>query len=95
MARHHPRYADAWEWDDHNEGELARHRIRVDEVYQVWANGPEWVRNKRKGSGDHKMIGYTDGARALSIVVRYHADRRLNRAITGWDATSGERRRYL
>jgi uncharacterized DUF497 family protein len=95
MARHHPRYAHAWDWDEGNEAELARHGIAVPEVYQVWANGPEWVPNKRRGSGDHKMIGYTDGGRALSIVVKYHPDRRLNRAITGWDTTLGERKRYL
>lgn len=82
-------------WDDHNEAELARHRIAIRDVYQVWANGPEWVPNKRLGSGDHKMIGLTDGGRALSIVVKYHQDLRLNRAITGWDATPGERTRYL
>jgi uncharacterized DUF497 family protein len=95
VARHHPRYAEAWDWDENNEAELARHRISVREVYEVWADGPEWVRNKLGGSGDHKMIGLTDGGRALSIVVKDYPDRRLNRAITGWDATEGERKRYL
>lgn len=95
MPRPHPRSAEAWEWDEANEEELARHQIVVREVYEVWANGPEWVRNKRGKSGDHKMVGYTEAGRALAIVVRYHPDRRLNRAITGWDAAPGERKRYL
>ena len=81
MARLHPRYAEAWEWDEHNEAELARHRISVQEVYQVWANGPEWVPNRRRRSGDHKMVGFTDGDRALSIVVKYHSDRKRTQAL--------------
>ena len=95
MGSHHPRFAEAWKWDEHNEEELARHRVSEAEVYQVWANGPLWARNKRKGSGDYKMIGRTDGGRALSIVVSYYPERGVIRAITGWDATAGERKRYL
>lgn len=95
VAGHHPTYAEEWDWDEDNESELAHHGIHVRDVYQVWANSPEWVPNKRRGSGDHKMLGLTDGGRALSIVVKYYRDRRMNRAITGWDATAGERTRYL
>jgi len=95
VARHHPRYAEAWDWDKDNEDELAKHGISPREVQEVWEEGPEWVRNKHSGSGDHKMIGLTKGGRALSIVVKYYADRKLNRPITGWDATVGERKRYL
>ena len=51
MARHHPRYAEAWDWDKDNEDERAKHGISPREVQEVWEEGPEWVRNKHSGSG--------------------------------------------
>lgn len=95
MRDGHPREAESWEWDEDNESELAAHGISVDEVEQVWAEGPEWVRNKKHRAGDYKMLGPTFGGRLLTIVVRYNPDRRSNRAITGWDSTDGEKTRYL
>lgn len=95
MTSGHPREAESWEWDEDNESELAAHFISVDEVDQVWAEGPEWVRNRKHRSGDYKMLGPTFGGRLLTIVVRYNPDRRINRAITGWDSTDGEKTRYL
>jgi hypothetical protein len=44
--------------------------------------------------GDWKMIGRTRGGRRLTIVVRYYADRRTVRPITGWETPKSERSKY-
>ena len=82
----HPSEASEFEWDEGNESELAGHSVTLDEVEQVFDNGPEWIPNKRNRAGDWKMVGYTNGGRSLTIIVRetgygYHL-----RAITGWDS---------
>ena len=90
-----PYDAEAFEWDDANESELARHRIGPSEVEQVFSSDPLFVRNKRNAAGDRKMIGRTAGGRVLTIVVRWQQESRSLRPITGWDCTEGERNRYL
>lgn len=90
-----PRDAEALELDEGNEEELRRHEITLDEVEQVWTNVRIFVPNRRHRAGDWKMMGLTDGGRALTIVMRYFPDRRTLRPITGWDSTSGERTRYM
>lgn len=90
----HPAHAECWHWDEGNESELARHHITAAEVEEVFADDPTWVPNRRRRSGDWKMIGDTSGGRLLTIVVRHDNDARLLRPITGWDATEGERTRY-
>ncbi len=90
----HPVEADAWDWDDGNESELARHGIGTTEVEDVFLSDPRWVPNKRHRAGDWKMLGRTRGGRRLTIVVRYDPARRLLRPITGWDTTVAERSRY-
>jgi uncharacterized DUF497 family protein len=89
-----PNNAEAWDWDEANEAELARHGILLPDVEQIWMNGPVLAPNKRRRAGDWKMIGFTDGGRLLTVILRYDADRRLLRPITGWETTDGERRRY-
>ncbi len=91
----HPAHAEAWEWDEGNEAELAGHSIAPVEVEEVFANDPAWARNRKNRSGDWKMIGATDGGRRVTIIVRYDAERRLLRPITGWDATAGDQTRYF
>jgi uncharacterized DUF497 family protein len=91
----HPANAEAWEWDEGNESELANHGVRPAEVEAVFTNGPKWARNRRYRAGDWKMIGYTHGGRRLTVVVRYDSARRWLRPITGWDSTVGECSRYF
>jgi uncharacterized DUF497 family protein len=95
MAPSHPREAEAWEWDEGNEAELARHAISATEVEQVWENGPVFVPNRRHRAGDWKMLGLTHGGRRLTIVIRYFQERRTIRPITGWPTTDGEKSRYF
>ena len=90
-----PQDAEAWEWDDDNESELAAHGIEVREVYEVWANRPILVPNRRSRAGDWKIVGLTNGGRRISIVLKYSVDRRIVRPITGWNCTKGEISKYL
>lgn len=84
----------AFEWDEGNESELARHHITPEEVQQVFDNDPAWASNKRNRPGNRLMIGRTNSGRVLTIVVRIVPELELIRAITGWDSTRGERARY-
>jgi hypothetical protein len=95
MTRPHPSQAASWEWWEGDEDELHEHRITPNEVYDVWINGPQFARNKRRRTGDWKMMGRTDGGRKLTIVLRYYAGRRSVRPITGWESTDGEITRYF
>ena len=90
----HPAEAEAWQWDDGNEAELAGHGIDAREVAEVLVNGPTWVPNRRYRAGDWKMIGETNGGRRLTVVIRHVVDQSLSRAITGGDSTAGEQARY-
>lgn len=91
----HPSQAEEFEWDEGNERELAAHRIRPEEVEEVYCDHPIFMRNKQGRSGDWKMVGYTDAGRALTIIVLVKDAGRILRAITGWDAPRGDRSRYL
>ena len=84
----------AFEWDEGNESELARHRITLQEVEEVFFNEPVWASNRRGRAGNRVMIGRTDGGRALTIIVRVELSTETIRAITGWESTRGERTRY-
>ena len=82
----HPADASEFEWDEGNESELARHRVRTEEVEEVFNNHPDWRPNKRNRSGDWRMTGQTNGGRRLVVIVRQVAFGHVLRAITGWDA---------
>lgn len=90
-----PRSAEAIEWDDGNESELAGHAIFPEEVEQLWRNRPTVLPNRTGRSGDFKLVGRTDGGRALTVIVSYDSTRRCLRPITGWGCTAGEMTRYL
>jgi hypothetical protein len=78
------------EWDEHNEAELWAHRITPEEVHQLVRNRPVVRRNKKRRSGTHKLIGRTNGGRAISVIIApTHVPERW-RPITGWDSTRGE-----
>ena len=88
----HPQDAECFEWDEGNEEELAGHGISPWEVEEVFWGGPKWLPNKIGRSGDWKMVGRTEGNRALTIVVAVRETTRCLRPITGWTPTKGERR---
>jgi uncharacterized DUF497 family protein len=90
-----PWNAEAFEWDDGNEGELAAHGVTPIEVEDLFVKGPVWIPNKRHRPGDWKMVGYTPGGRALTVVVVWNDARLSLRPVTGWDCTASETTRYL
>ena len=61
----HPSEADGLEFDEENEGHLARHHVTPLEVFQVLRNTPKFVPNKRGHEARWLMLGDTDGARPL------------------------------
>lgn len=94
-----PESAELFEWDDDEEesgnvAHLGAHGIRPVDVEEVFANGGCFVKNKRSGSGDWKMIGPTDGGALLTIVLMYDHSRRAIRAFTGWRTTQDERKHW-
>lgn len=91
----HPAPAVGFEWDDANEGHLARHGITAEEAEEIVLNGPVWMRNKKGMRGDWKAVGYTHGGSALTIIVSVNGDTGMLRIITGWPATQGDVTRYL
>lgn len=74
---------------------LARHGVTASEVEQVFKNQPVWMKNKRGRRGNWRMIGYTDGARALDIKLLWDEDRETLLPITGMTASAADRRKYL
>ncbi len=91
----HPSQAEAIDFDDGNESELAAHRIAAVEAWEVLSGDPTWARNKKGRAGVWLAVGYTSGGRALTLPVAYDSGTATVRPITGWDSTAGERRRYL
>lgn len=86
----HPSEADDLEFDDDNEGHLARHAITPHEVAEVFLDEPVFVSNKRGLAATWLMLGDTAGGRALTVAVLCQEARRRLRPITGWDSTTGE-----
>lgn len=89
-----PEDAEAWEWDEGNESELARHGVTPQEVEQAWENTGAYVRNTKR-EDSWKIMGTTDGGRALSIIVVVDSIRRTMRPVTGWDMTTADKTRYF
>jgi uncharacterized DUF497 family protein len=87
--------AEALDWDEGNESELADHGISQAEVEQLFDSGPRWVPNKKHRAGDWKMVGYTGSGRAITVVASWDDARAILRPVTGWDCTRGEKTKYL
>jgi hypothetical protein len=101
VARH-PSSAESIEYDPGDERvgregaleHLARRGIRAKDIEQVFKNDPYWQRNKKGRRANWRMIGYTDGGRALDIKVFWDEDRGALLPITGWALSQGDRRKY-
>lgn len=91
----HPAHAVGLVWHEENEEHLARHGVTAAETEQVFLNGPTWVPNKKNRRGVWKIVGWTDGGRALTIVINVRDDVAALEVITGYDATVGDVTRYL
>ena len=90
----HPSEADDLEFDDENEGHLARHGVTPLEVFQVFRNAPTFVPNKKGHEAEWLMLGYTDGGRALTVSVLSKEVQRLLRPVTGRTSKQWELARW-
>jgi len=81
----HPSKAHAFEWDEDNEDKLALRKISAADVEHVWLGGPTYLRNKRSGTANWKMIGRDTGGRELCIGILWaDSETRILRAVFGW-----------
>lgn len=90
-----PWFSEHTDFDDANEEHIARHRVRPDEVLSVQESEPLWRPNKKSGTGEWQMIGWTSAGRALIVVVQWDEVRRSIRPITARDCTEAEVARWL
>jgi hypothetical protein len=90
----HPREAEDLDFDDVNEGHLARRGIVATDVVQVWLNQPVYVPNKKGLTATWLMLGDTAGGRSLTVAVLTQETLLRLRPITGWNSTAGELTRW-
>jgi uncharacterized DUF497 family protein len=73
---------------------LGARGVSADEAGQIARNRHVIVRNPH-GAGEQDkrrlIIGYTDGGRALTLVIERTIDPTTWLIVTGWSATDGER----
>ena len=79
------------EFDDENISHVSGHGITPEEIEQVTGNAFVTARNPSGPENRIFMIGFTDGGRALTVVLEATRDDVVWRPITGWDSTSRER----
>lgn len=91
----HPRDAEVVDFDEGNSPKLARHGISEMEALQMLANGPMLAPNRADQAGKWKAVGYTNGGRAITLILTMDESRLALRPITGWDTTDGEKSKYL
>ncbi|HKI55532.1 MAG TPA: BrnT family toxin [Trueperaceae bacterium] len=84
---------DEFEWDDDNEGHIARHGVSPDEVEEVFYNDPLTAPAYNQGAERrYAKIGVTDAGRLLCVVFTHRKGR--IRIVTAVEANPAETRRY-
>jgi hypothetical protein len=68
--------------------------IEEHEVYEAGANPHVVIRNKKRRTGTHRLIGPTDSGRPLTLPIRETEDIGVWSVATGWDSSKGERKIY-
>lgn len=91
----HPSFADHVDVNDHVVRKLAGHSITIYEMFQMLANDPKWVPNKKNRTADWKAIGQTDGGRLISIRFKFDQTRNALEPITGFDISKEELAKYI
>lgn len=83
------------EIDNDNEGELFRHGITAEELFQLLDDEYRVFRNRRHRAAQVLLIGRTHGGRVLTVpIASTHIEGRW-RPVTGWDATAAEKAKYV
>jgi hypothetical protein len=84
-----------FEFDTANLAHLARHEIDENLVWDVWADQPVVVFNRRDRAGTHLMVGQSSAGRCWTIVIVLAQDAPNRwRPITGWPSTGKEKRAW-
>lgn len=91
----HPRDATGFKWCDKNVAHLAEHHITQDEAEEVFFNGPAYAGNTGEHAAEYRMMGWTDGGRALKLFVTANEETRDMYVITGWDIEKKDFNKYL
>lgn len=84
-----------YDWDEHNEGHLAAHRVKPGEVEEVLANDPVRVETRtdaRSGEARVLELGHTNAGRVL--FVAWTPRGKLKRPVTAFDANRKTRAAY-
>jgi uncharacterized DUF497 family protein len=85
-----------FEFNDDNLDELWEHGITDEDVLSVHERSDTlFLRNKKKASGTHKMVGRDASGRLLTIVLKPISRRQgIWRPITGYPSNPHERRKW-
>jgi uncharacterized protein len=84
-----------YDWDEHNEGHLAAHRIEPAEAEEVLSNDPVHVETRTDArSGEERVLelGHTNAGRIL--FVAWTPRGKLKRPVTAFDANRKTRAAY-
>ena len=83
-----------FDWDEANEGHVARHNIVPEEVEQVFANDPmDLGADVLDGEERYTGVGHTNRLRVLVLVWTMRGE--AIRPITAFDASERLAKRYL
>ena len=77
-------------WDEANEEHSAKHGVSVREVAQMVSSPHVIVRNRKKRSTRHLLIGSTHGGRILTVSLAQTADQSTWRPVTAFPATKAQ-----
>jgi uncharacterized protein len=84
-----------YDWDEHNEGHVAVHRVEPTEVEEVLANDPIRIETRTDPrSGEERVLelGHTNTGRILFVAWTPRGKRK--RAVTAFDANRKTRTAY-
>src|SRR5260370_13838857 len=84
-----------FDWDRHNIGHIAKHKVRPEEVEQVLSSNPVFVEMETDAlSGEERIseLGHTNAGRVLFIVWTRRG--RRTRPVTAFDADAKTRALY-
>lgn len=82
------------QFDTSNVGEMDRHAVTEDEVWQVLDGSPVFLPNKKAHAATLLMVGPTLGGRFVIVPLAPMAERGLWRPVTAWTSSGGEVTRY-
>lgn len=83
---------ESFDWDEENEGHVARHGLRAFDLNDVLESRFGVLRNKDDAAGQYRIVGRDFTGRLVTIVVAPTAERGVWRPVTAWPTTGGDLR---